>query len=87
MTREYRITTENVTPTSEGDCYLEADDPIHELMASSIMGGLGAKARLAAYNDQTKQSTIDKIQEQRLQARQLGIKPGSPAWFAMFPKR
>lgn len=86
MTREYRITTQNVTPTGDGDCHLEPDDPIHELLASSIMGGLGAKARLATYNDATKQATIDKIQEQRLAARAQGIKPGSPAWFAMFPK-
>ena len=86
MTKEYRITTENVNPTEDGDCVLEPDDPIHALKAASIMGGLGAKLRLAHYNDTTQQSVIDKIQSQRLEARQQGIKPGSVAWYAMFPK-
>jgi hypothetical protein len=86
MTQEYRITTQNVNPVEEGDCHLEPTDPIHALKATSIMGGLGAKMKLAQYNDATQQATIDKIQEQRLEARRQGIKPGSPAWYAMFPK-
>jgi hypothetical protein len=87
MTKQYRITTENLPQASEEDCFLEADDPIHELKAAAIMGGLGAKVRLAAYNDATKQATIDKIQAQRLEARAQGIKPGSVAWHALFSKK
>ena len=46
-TKQYRITTENLPQSSDNDCYLEPNDPIHTLLASSIMGGLGAKAKLA----------------------------------------
>jgi hypothetical protein len=87
MTRQYRITTENLPQASEEDCFLEADDPIHELKAASIMGGLGARVRLAAYNESTKQATIDKIQAMHLEARKQGIKPGSVAWHALFSNR
>jgi hypothetical protein len=87
MTQQYRITTENIPYSSEEDCFLEADDPIHELKAAAIMGGLGARVRLAAYNDATKQATIDQIQAMRLEARAQGIKPGSVAWHAMFSKK
>jgi hypothetical protein len=86
MTQEYRITTQNVNPVEDGDCHLEPTDPIHELKAASIMGGLGAKLRLAQYNDATRQATIDKLQEQRLEARKLGIRPGSVAWNTLFSK-
>jgi hypothetical protein len=87
MTKQYRITTENLPEASEEDCFLEADDPIHELKAASIMGGLGARVRLAAYNEATKQATIDKIQAMHLEARKQGIKPGSVAWHALFSNR
>lgn len=87
MTKQYRITTENIPATSDEDCYLAPDDPIHELKAASIMGGLGARVRLAAYNEATKQATIDQLQAMRLEARAQGIKPGSPAWHAMFSNR
>ena len=87
MTQQYRITTENLPQASEEDCFLEADDPIHELKAASIMGGLGARVRLAAYNEATKQATIDKIQAMHLEARKQGIKPGSVAWHALFSNR
>lgn len=86
MTKEYHITTQNVNPVEEGDCHLEPTDPIHELKATSIMGGLGARVRLGQYNDATRQAVIDKLQSQRLEARKQGIKPGSPAWFALFPR-
>lgn len=87
MSKQYRITTENIPQSSDNDCYLEPDDPIHELKAASMLGGLGAKIRLAQYNDATKQATIDKIQQMRLQARSQGIKPGTPAWHAMFSSK
>jgi hypothetical protein len=87
MTKQYRITTENIPKSSDEDCYMAPEDPIHALKAASIMGGLGAKLRLAQYNEATKQATIDKIQAMRLEARAQGIKPGSVAWHALFPKK
>ena len=86
MTKEYRITTENAMPSDPNDCYLAPEDPIHQLKAASIMGGLGSKYRLAEYNTLTSNQHRSKILDQRAQAIAQGIKPGTPAWFALFPK-
>lgn len=86
MIKEYRITTTNVSPTGPDDCVLEPTDSIYPLLASSIMGGLGAQERLAQYNDLTREQAITKITQQRETARAQGIKPGTPAWFALFPR-
>ena len=47
--KQFRITSANITGNEEGDCFLAPTDPIHELKIASIMGGLGAEARLAEY--------------------------------------
>lgn len=86
MTKQYRINTTNVNPTDLNDCLLEPSDPIHELKAVSIMGGLGATARLAAYNELTQQQKSSLYFKQRAEAQAQGIKPGTPAWDAMFSK-
>ena len=87
MTKQYRITTQNVTPSSNDDCYLEPDDPIHALKASAMMGGLGASTRLAQYNNLTQNKIRTELLDQREQAKQQGIKPGTPAWHAMFSSK
>lgn len=48
----YRITTETLGLDLSGndDAILPEDDPIHELRAAAMLGGLGAKERLANYN-------------------------------------
>ena len=86
MTRQYRITTQNIHPQTEGDCFLEATDPIHTLKVSSIMGGLGSSARLAEYNELTTQKNTSAYFTQVALAQAQGIRPGSPAWNAMFSK-
>lgn len=86
MTKQYRINTTNVNPVDANDCLLEPTDPIHALKASSIMGGLGATARLAEYNELTQQEKSSKYFKQRAEAQAQGIKPGTPAWNAMFSK-
>jgi hypothetical protein len=86
MTKQYRINTTNMHPTGPDDCVLAPTDPVHELTASSIMGGLGSAARLGQYNELTHQEQASKYLKQRIDAQAQGIKPGSPAWYAMFPK-
>ena len=87
MTKQYRITTQNLTQSSDNDCYLEPDDPIHELLISSHLGGLGSQAKLAEYNRITAERRQSKISPELEYARTTGIRPGTPAWYALFPKR
>ena len=44
--KQYRITTDNLNQSSEDDCYLAPEDPIHELKAIQHLAGLGGDARL-----------------------------------------
>ena len=80
--KQYRITSENISTDSPDDCYLSHDDPIHELKAASALGGLGAAERLIAYRS-TLQQPVVSSDKGRLQ-RELGIKPGTPAWFELW---
>ncbi len=77
--KQYRVTTEDLNPVDNEDCYLAPDDPIHNLKGVSQLGGLGSGAALGEYNrlhlPQIKSST--KGQE----AREQNIKPGTDAWF------
>jgi len=71
-------------PSEEGDCVLEPGDPIQQLRATSIMGGLGSSARLAEYNDLTAYQKSSEYFKKRADAQAQGIKPGTPAWHAFF---
>ena len=84
---QYRITTETLTQASDSDCYLAPDDPIHSLKAASMMGGLGSSSRLAQYNQQTQNKIRNELLDQREEAKRQGIKPGTPAWHAMFSSK
>ena len=84
MTKQYRITTQNMDYGVEDDCFLAPEDPVYPLIASSIMGGLGSQARLAQYNEYTQQELSSKYFKTRIDAQAQGIKPGTPAWYAMF---
>jgi hypothetical protein len=86
MTKQYRITTQNLTQNSENDCYLEPDDPIHELLIAGQLGGLGSQARLAEYNSITAERQRTKISPELEYAKSTGIRPGTPAWYALFPR-
>jgi hypothetical protein len=87
MTKQYRITTQNLTPTSDDDCFLESDDPIHQLLIASHMGGLGSQTKLAEYNRITAEKQKAKISPEIEYAKSTGIMPGTPAWYALFPKK
>jgi hypothetical protein len=77
--KQYRITTADLNQTSDDDCYLAPDDPIHQLKAASQMGGLGSEAALAQYRQLQLPTIVSNTKGQ--QAREQGIKPGTQEWF------
>jgi hypothetical protein len=79
---QYYITSKDLVSSSDDDCYLAPDDPIHALKATSCIGGIGSAQALAAYN----QASLPKIascNKGEIQ-RQRNIKPGSPEWFKLW---
>ena len=80
--KQFRITSQDFIPQDNNDCYLDPDDPIHELKKTSQLGGLGSEAALAQYNQKTlpKITTSNKGQIQR----ELNIKPGTQEWFSLW---
>ena len=77
--KQYRITTADLSQTSEDDCYLSPDDPIHQLKAASQMGGLGSEEALSQYKRLQLLSIVGSTKGQ--EAREQGIKPGTQEWF------
>ena len=47
--KQYKITSADILQDSQEDCYLDPNDPVHELKIASYLGGLGADARLEQY--------------------------------------
>jgi len=83
--KQYRITTQDLLPPSDNDCFLSPDDPIHQLMAVSQLGGLGSDAALANYNALSAPQVVGSNKGQI--ARELGIKPGTDEWFRLWFSR
>lgn len=86
--KQYRITSEDITPNSDIDCHLEANDPIHEMKLLAGLGGLGGEARLAEYNIQKTLNngsniTVTASENARIM-REKNIKPGTPEWFKLW---
>lgn len=80
--KQYKITADNILPSDTDDCYLSPTDPLHELKAAAIMGGLGSHERLAAYNATLRQPVVGSNKGQI--QREQGIKPGTDAWFRLW---
>jgi len=80
--KQYRITAVDVIPDSPDDAYLAPTDPIHQLKAAAMMGGLGAQERLAEYNAKLKQPVVGSNKGQI--QREQGIKPGTDEWFKLW---
>lgn len=80
--KQFKITSANIVPHSEDDCYLSPEDPVHELIATSMFDGLGAQARLNALRVQKDQNKVE-CDKGRYQ-RENNIKPGTPAWFELW---
>jgi hypothetical protein len=87
--KQYRITSEDVLPKSDNDCYLAPDDPIHELKVVQHLAGLGGEARLAEYRVHTNavnkgsNITATAAENARIQ-REQNIRPGTPEWFKLW---
>jgi hypothetical protein len=80
--KQYIIRNNDVPQKSEDDCYLSPEDPVHELMATAIMGGLGGQERLAAYRATLRQPVVGSNKGQI--QREQGIKPGTDEWFQLW---
>ena len=80
--KQYRITVNDIPKSSEDDCYLAPEDPIHELKATAIMGGLGGQERLAAYKATLRTPVVGSNKGQI--QREQNIKPGTEEWFKLW---
>jgi hypothetical protein len=84
MTRELRFSTNNLNVSSPTeDCYLDPNDPIHQIRAQATLGTLTPAALNAAYDAHKRQQIQDQHFQLRAEAQRLGIRPGTPAWFAL----
>jgi hypothetical protein len=82
--KQYRITSEHLNQSSDEDCYLAPDDPIHELKAIQHLAGLGADARLHELRvNQGSNISVTGTSKQELE-RKHNIKPGTPEWFKLW---
>jgi hypothetical protein len=77
--KQYRITSKDINPVEDNDCYLSPDDPIHALMPSAMMGGLGASEAMSVYNN-LQLPQIQGSDKGRI-AREKNIQPGTDLWF------
>ena len=80
--RQYRITSADLNPKTDEDCYIAPEDPIWDLMPISTMGGLGSSEALARYNSTMKQPIVGSNKGQI--QREEGIKPGTDSWFKLW---
>jgi putative aminopeptidase FrvX len=84
MTREIRFSTSNLSYSSPNeDCFLDPNDPIHALKGQGTLGTLTPASVTAAYDAHKRQQIADQHFQLRDEAKQLGIRPGTPAWFAL----
>lgn len=82
--KQYKITTKDLNQSSDEDCYLAPDDPIHELKALAGMGGLGGEARLHEYRaNQGSNISVTGMEKGNLMKKH-NIKPGTPEWFKLW---
>ena len=87
--KQYQITSKNITPDGPDDCFLGADDPIHELKFASYMGGLGSEERLREYRavnaEASKVNTTGLTGNDKAKImREQNIKFGTNEWFELW---
>lgn len=82
--KQYRITSANINQSSDDDCYLAPDDPIHELKAIQHLAGLGSEARLHELRvNQGSNISVTGDSKGELM-RKHNIKPGTDEWFKLW---
>ncbi len=87
--KQYRITSDNISKDSPDDCYLDANDPIHEIKILQYLGGINAQGRLYEYklkNQQEAQGSNISVtgNEKGELMKKHNIKPGTPEWFKLW---
>lgn len=86
--KQYRITSADINQDSQDDCYLDPNDPIHELKALSGLGGLGGAARLQEYKAAQTGSYGETISREGTSKaeymRNHNIRAGDPEWFKLW---
>lgn len=84
MTREFRFSSDNLSYSSPNeDCFLDPTDPIYALKGQGTLGILTPASVTAAYDAHKRQQIADQHFQLRDEAKRLGIRPGTPAWFAL----
>ena len=82
--KQYRITSANINQSSDDDCYLAPDDPIHELKAIQHLSGLGSETRQHELSvNQGSNISVTGDSKGELM-RKHNIKPGTDEWFKLW---
>jgi hypothetical protein len=85
--KQYKINSEHINQDSTDDCYLDPNDPIHELKIIQQLAGLNSHARLQEYkgsqtvNTENMSHTATALKKKE---RALGLKPGDAEWFKLW---
>jgi hypothetical protein len=83
--KQYRITGFPVETSTDPDCYISPDDPLHKLKAGNWLGELGAEGRWSEYQNSKPQPVWNNPRSDNARImREQGIKPGTPAWFELW---
>jgi hypothetical protein len=86
--KQYRITTQDLNTDSSDDCYLDPNDPVHELKAlAGIGGGLGGQAKLQEYRGMQGSNISATGDSKGALMKKHDIKPGTPEWFKLWFSR
>lgn len=85
--KQYRITTANINQDSDDDCYLDPNDPIHEIKVLQHLGGINATARLQEYRGMQGSNISATGDNKGALMKQHNIKPGTPEWFKLWFSR
>lgn len=80
--KQFRITSQDIIPKSDNDCYLSPDDPIHDLIADGSLGELGGENLLHKYRNK-QLPVINSSNKGKIQ-QEMNIKPGTPEWFKLW---
>jgi hypothetical protein len=82
--KQYKITSDHINQDSADDCYLDPNDPIHEIKAIQHLAGLGSDARLHELKaNQGSNISVTGNEKGRIQ-REQNIRPGTPEWFQLW---
>lgn len=87
MTREIGIRAGSFTTSENDDCYLDPDDPIHAIKLAAA-AGISVESALAQQKLKAEQRAYEDRQNspEMQYAKQYGVRPGTPAWNALFGK-